>query len=170
MSEIKFNQSGTPEEFVDFYWDAIEPDQRPEIEAELKKAVAMALCKLSSQLIQAGGRTQRQLQIAANCMAFAAHLHPDQSLTGEEICKSLGDVKCAHCGEIYHKAVSKENFFRRVNQWRDMLRLPRVAGAWKESARKSIKIATTKNHEKRKQQRPIGIVGLIAKANSGAGN
>jgi hypothetical protein len=147
MSEHKI------EPHIDFDWDLVEPDQRPDVEAELRKATASALCKFAHQLLQVGGRNQRQFYIAANCMAFAAHIHPAQDQTGQTIAKNI--------------ELSKANFFRRVNQWRDVLKLPRIAGAWKESSRQSIKQATTKTHEKRKQQRSSGIVGLIAQANSG---
>ena len=170
MNETFFNDDGKPEQFADFDWDAIEPDQRPTVEAKLRKATATAIGKFAKQLIQVGGRTQRQFFIAAHCMAFAAHIHPNQDQTGEQTAASLGEVKCKCCGNVLHKGVTKENFFRRVNQWRDILKLPHVAGAWKQSSRQSIKQATTQNHEKRKQQRSSGIAGFIVKANSVKGD
>lgn len=138
---------------VDFDWDVVDADQRADVETELRRSTAMALCKFARQLLQVGGRNPEQFFIAANCMAFAAHIHPNQDQSGEAIAKKI--------------RLGKANFFRRVNQWRDILRLPRIAGAWKDSSRKSAKSAAFKNHEKRKQQpaTKIGIVGRIAATN-----
>ena len=129
--------NGHIEPSQDFDWDIIEPDEKPSVEIEIRRRCAETLAKFVSQLLTVGGRNQKHFFLAANCLAFANHIHPGQSNSGEEIAKKIG--------------MKKPAFFRRVNQWRDVLRLPHMAGAWSDKARKSIKTATTNSHAKRQK-------------------
>ena len=150
--------NGHIEASQDFDWDLIEPEQRDTVEIEVRRECARALAKLVSQLLTIGGHTQRQFFISANCLAFANHIHPAQEYTGEKIARSIGMNKAA--------------FFRRVNQWRDVLRLPAMARAWGKEGRSSIKHATKKHHEQRKQNNHNGsekTVDRFSRANFTAG-
>jgi hypothetical protein len=128
--------NGRIEPSQDFDWDAVEEKERPEVEVEIRRQCAITLAKFSATLLTVGGHDRRKFFLAANCLAFANHIHPSQETSGEKIARAIGMRKAA--------------FFRRVNQWRNVLGLPAMAGAWSVDARKSIKRATTKAHEQRK--------------------
>jgi len=121
----------------DFCWDIVEPEHRATVEDEIRRQCALALAKFSRRLLELGGRNRNQFFIAANCFAFAAHIHPDQDSSGEEIAKAL--------------KLTKQAFFKRVNTCRDILKLPRIAGARSDQARKTFKRTAKKHHEKQKQ-------------------
>lgn len=136
---------------IDFDFDSLDKDTAADLKSEMAKQCAQAVAKFSRQLLTIGGRNPKQFFIAANCLAFAAHIHPNQDQSGESIALSIGMNKAA--------------FFRRVNQWRDILRLPRIAGAWGKEGRKNISAKTRQTHEKRiAKNQPIKR-GLIARLN-----
>lgn len=136
---------------IDFDFASLDHDTAADLKAEMAKQSAQAVAKFSRQLLTIGGRNPKQFFIAANCLAFAAHIHPNQDQSGESIALSIGMNKAA--------------FFRRVNQWRDILRLPRIAGAWGKEGRKTISAKTKSTHEKRISQQPTIKRGLIARLN-----
>lgn len=129
---------------TDFDWESVDPKDRETVESEIRRQCAIALAKFSRRLLELGGRNTNQFFIAANCFAFAAHIHPDQGKSGEEIAKSL--------------KLTKQAFFKRVNQARDVLKLPRIAGARSEEARKTFKRTAKKHHEKLKQTHKTKII------------
>ena len=150
--------NGQIEPSEDFDWDAVDPAERATVETEIRRECAKALAKLSAQILTVGGRNQRQFFLAANCLAFANHIHPAQETSGEKIARAIGMRKAA--------------FFRRVNQWRNVLGLPAMAGAWSVDARKSIKRATTKSHEQRKNNhngQPQNFTERFSRSHHGAG-
>lgn len=121
---------------TDFDWDSVDPRDRATVESEIRRQCALTLAKFARRLLENGGRNRNQFFIAANCFAFAAHIHPDQAKSGEEIAKKMN--------------LTKQAFFKRVNKCRDLLQLPRIAGARSEEARKTFKRTATKHHEKNK--------------------
>lgn len=135
---------------ADFDWSALDGESAVDLKAEIAKQSAQAVAKFCRQLLSVGGRNPEQFFIAANCLAFAAHIHPNQDQSGETIAISIGMNKAA--------------FFRRVNQWRDVLRLPHIAGAWSKQGRKTISVKTKQTHEKRIISQPVKR-GLIARLN-----
>src|SRR4051812_19196124 len=111
---------------IDFDWDLVDPSNRANIESEIRRQCAITLAKFSRRILELGGRNRNQLYIAANCFAFAAHMHPDQDKSGEEIAEAMNLTKAA--------------FFKRVNQCRDVLKLPRIVGSSRTAeARKVFK-------------------------------
>jgi hypothetical protein len=129
----------------DFDWESVSPDGLSDVETEIRRQCALALAKFSRRLLELGGRNRNQFFIAANCFAFAAHIHPDQERSGEEIAKKL--------------KIGKAAFFKRVNTCRDILKLPRIAGARSDSARKTFKRTAKRHHEKTKQNHKIKTLG-----------
>jgi hypothetical protein len=121
----------------DFDWDAVDEKEKPAVETEIRRQCAITLAKFVATLLTVGGHDRRQFWLAENCLAFANHIHPSQESSGEKIAKAIG--------------MKKPAFFRRVNQWRNILGLPAMAGAWGVEARKSISRATKKSYEHRKQ-------------------
>ena len=132
---------------ADFDWDVIDPEHRDDAESEIRRQCALALAKFSRRLLELGGRNRNQFFIAANCFAFAAHIHPDQERSGEEIAKSLN--------------LTKQAFFKRVNTCRDILKLPRIAGARSDEARKKFKRTAKRHHEKNKQNHETKPTGTF---------
>lgn len=130
---------------TDFDWALVDPEHRPTIEAEIRRQAALALAKFSRRLLEQGGRNRNQFFIAANCFAFAAHIHPDQEQSGEQIAKSL--------------KLTKQGFFKRVNTCRDILKLPRIAGARSSDARKKFRKTAKQHHEKKKLNHHSKTVG-----------
>lgn len=133
------------EPISDFDWDSVSPERRPDIEAEIKRQCALSIAKFSRRLLELGGRNRNQLFIAANCFAFAAHIHPDQDKSGEEIAHKL--------------KIGKAAFFKRVNTCRDVLKLPHIAGARSVEARKEFKRTAKKHHAKKKLTQKSKTIG-----------
>lgn len=131
----------------DFDWDLVDPANHSSIESEIKRQCALSIAKFSRRLLELGGRNRNQFFIAANCFAFAAHIHPDQDRSGEQIAKSL--------------RLTKQAFFKRVNTCRDVLKLPRIAGARSDEARKTFKRTAKKHHEKNKATRQTKTTGAF---------
>jgi hypothetical protein len=129
----------------DFDWELVDPENRATVESEIKRQCALAIARFAHRLLELGGRNRNQFFIAANCFTFAAHIHPDQDRSGEELAERLH--------------LTKQAFFKRVNTCRDILKLPRIAGARSDTARKTFKRTAKKHHEKTKSARkgkPVG--------------
>ncbi len=129
----------------DFCWEIVEPEHRATVESEIRRQNAIAIAKFSRRMMELGGRNRNQFFISGNCFAFAAQMHPNQESSGEEIAKKLG--------------IGKAAFFKRVNTLRDILRLPRIAGARSDEARKTFKRTAKKHHEKIKQAKKTKTIG-----------
>lgn len=139
---------GHIEPSVEFPWDEL--DRGNPLAAELSEATpkresdSVTLGKIFGLLLTYGGTDPRQFFITANVLAFVLGLHPNQKASGEVIAAGL--------------KMNKAAWFRRVNLMRKFLVerkaiLPRIAGEWSKSARKSIKQKTASTHEKRKNTR-----------------
>lgn len=129
----------------DFDWQLVDAIDRATVESEIKRQCALAIAKFSRRLLELGGRNRNQFFIAANCLAFAAHLHPDQDKSGEEIAHKL--------------KIGKAAFFKRVNTCRDVLKLPHIAGARSVEARKEFKRTAKKHHAKKKLTQKNKTIG-----------
>ena len=136
--------NGHIEPAVEFPYDEIDRNERGNpINAELegeRENDSTTLGKIFTFLITYGGTNPQQFFISANVLSFAMGTHPNQAAGGVAIALGL--------------KMNKAAWFRRVNNMRRILIargqiLPKIAGEWSESARKSIKQKTTKHHNER---------------------
>lgn len=110
------------------------------LEAEgLDARAVMAIAKFCRLLFEIGGRNREKFFQAAHEFCFAAHLHPEQHLSGEVIAKRFGITKAA--------------FFKQVNRYRDILNLPRIAGAKGHAARKTYSAKMKESHAQRRTKK-----------------
>jgi len=154
----------------DFDFAEMDGESAVDLKAEIAKKSAQAVAKMFAKLLAIGGNTPIEFFIAANCLAFAAHIHPNQSESAKSIASSILVKYKEKTDENGNKTrtpvyMEKAAFLRRVNQWRHIMRLPPIAGAWSKEARKTISSKTKQHHEKRIKSAPK-MRGLIARLNS----
>ena len=102
------------------------------VEQEAAKAVA----KFAATCFQVGGIScARKFFQSVHALCFAAQIHPLQCDSMETIAKGLG--------------IGKAGFSKLVNKYRDILKLPRIAGAKSSAARKTYSKKTKATHERR---------------------
>lgn len=105
----------------------------------LDSSAVQAVAKFCVRLIELGGRTADKFYETAHAFAFAAHIHPEQHLSGEEIAT-----------KYFKNPKTKQAFFKQVNRIRDVLGLPRIAGAKSNAARKTYRQRMKQSHSRRR--------------------
>ena len=128
---------GHIEQTVDFDYDEIDrrmnEKELPPLSAKLE---VVAAARLLHHIVVVGGTNPRETMLWVNVFLFVMGLHPNQNDSGEVVAQGL--------------KTNKEEWFRRVTKMRRILGarglfIPRIAGQWGASGRKSAANAALKS-------------------------
>ena len=105
----------------------------------LNSLTVRTIARFCARLFEINERNKEKFFETTHAFAFAAHVHPEQYLSGDEI---------VH--KHFKNPKTKQAFFKQVNRYRDILGLPRIAGAKSNEARKTYRARMKQSHQQRR--------------------